>query len=311
MSLDPFELKRKMALGDKRAKKIYAIRKDGNLLLVTLLLGNMAVNSTIALYLGSFLSGIVAGLLATFLITIFGEIIPQALFSRIALEVGSRAAWLVRIVIIILFPICWPISAVLDKFLGDELPTIYSKQELVGILEEHRKNQTRVLEEDEERIARGALTFGDKVISDIMTPRSMIILLEKDDKIDPNLIQKLKNSGQSRFPVYDKSIDHIVGILYLHDLVGLTSVAKTVDQVCSKQIYFVNENKNLDEVLNAFIKTKHHLFIAINEFSEIVGIVSIEDILEEIIGSQIVDEFDRYDDLRAVAERKKKLNPTI
>ena len=131
LSLDKNELKRKISLGNKQAKKVYTVRKKGNLLLCTLLLGNVAVNSTLAIFLGNIASGVIAGLIATGLIVIFGEIIPQATFARYALAVGARTAWLVKIFIIILFPICWPIAWVLDKTLGEEMPTVYSKKELM------------------------------------------------------------------------------------------------------------------------------------------------------------------------------------
>lgn len=106
LSLDKGDLKRKASLGNKDAKKVYAVRKSGNLLLCTLLMGNVAVNSTVAIFLGNIASGVVAGLIATGLIVIFGEIIPQAAFSRHALKVGAHTAWLVRIFIVIFFPVC-------------------------------------------------------------------------------------------------------------------------------------------------------------------------------------------------------------
>ena len=100
-SLNLTSLERKMKLGDKRAKKVYPIRKNGNLLLCTLLLGNVAVNSTMAIFLGTIASGVIAGIVSTALIVIFGEIIPQAVFSRFALTLGANTVWLVRILSLI------------------------------------------------------------------------------------------------------------------------------------------------------------------------------------------------------------------
>jgi len=89
-SLNKDDLERKAELGDKQAKKVYKIRKNGNLLLCTLLIGNVAVNSTLSIFLGSLASGFMAGLIATALIVVFGEIIPQAAFSRYALTLGAQ-----------------------------------------------------------------------------------------------------------------------------------------------------------------------------------------------------------------------------
>ena len=157
LSLNKNELERKISLGDKNAKKVYAVRKRGNLLLCTLLLGNVAVNSTLAIFLGDIASGFMAGILATGLIVIFGEIIPQATFSRYALAVGAKTAWLVKIFMVILSPICYPTSWILDKALGEEMTSIYSKKELMKIVEEHESSTESSLDADEERIIKGAL----------------------------------------------------------------------------------------------------------------------------------------------------------
>ncbi|HEX3082572.1 MAG TPA: CNNM domain-containing protein [Candidatus Saccharimonadia bacterium] len=300
MSLGPHELKRKMALGDARAKRIYAVRKRGNLLLVTLLVGNVAAISTLSLFLDSVTNGVMAGILTTFLITVFGEILPQAIFSRYAMLLGSRTAWLVHIIIFIFYPVAAPLAWILDKALGEELPTMYSRKELMGILEEHGGS---TLKKDEERIARGALTFGDKTIRQIMTPRSMVTGIEQDKVLDAKTIEELRVSGYSRFPVYDESFDQVTGILYSQQLIDPAIRGKAVLDVANKNVFFVNEDARLDHALNAFIKTKNHLFMVVNQFSEFVGIITIEDVIEEILGVEIVDEFDKYTNVRAVAEK--------
>jgi len=302
MSLNAQELKRKMSLGDKDAKSVYAVRKNGNLLLCTLLIGNVAVNSTLAIFLGSIASGLMAGLLATGLIVVFGEITPQAVFSRFALSLGAKLAWFVRLLIFILYPICWPISLVLDKVLGDELPTVYSKRELMKIIEEHEDSPESDVKEGEEKIVKGALTFSDKKTRDVMTPRSAVVMLESSTKLDKSTLDSISASGHSRIPVYEGKIDNIVGILYLRDLLGEKNVGKEIGQVCDKNVFFVDENKKLSFVFNAFLKTRHHLFVVSNEFGGVVGVVTLEDILEEIIREEIMDEKDKYPDLRKITK---------
>jgi metal transporter CNNM len=300
MSLGPHELKRKMAFGDARARRIYAVRKRGNLLLVTLLVGNVAAISTLSIFLDHLASGLVAGLLTTGLITVFGEILPQAVFSRFALGIGAATAWFVQGVMFVLYPVAAPLAWVLDKSLGEELPTFYSRKELVGILEEHGG---ATIKSHEERIARGALTFSDKLIEEVMTPRSMVTGIEQDRVLNEATVEELRKTGYSRFPVYDENLDHVTGILYAQQLLDSHTENKTVAQVCSKTVYFVNEDATLDHALNAFIKTKNHLFMVVNRFSEFVGIIAIEDVIEEILGVEIVDEFDKYANVRAVAEK--------
>jgi len=307
MSLDTYELKRKADLGDVNAQKVYAIRHRGNLLLVTLLTGNVAVISALTLVLNSVYHGVIAGILTTVLITIFGEIIPQAILARYALRLGAQLASIVRVVMFVLYPICAPVAYVLDWALGDELPTVYSKSELTRLVEDHRHYVGSGVDKDEARIVRGALTFGDRTIKQIMTPRSVAEMVPSDLVLGESAIRRLKGSGFSRIPVYthDKP-NEVVSILYVKDLIGVVPGKKTAGQLARPKVLFVNLDDNLDETLNAFLKTRNHLFVVIDEFAEIQGIVTIEDVLEEIIDREIADEFDRYDDMRQVARRVKR-----
>jgi len=310
-SLNKDDLERKMKLGDASAKKIYSVRKNGNLLLCTLLIGNVAINSALSIFLGSIVSGFLAGVTATGLIVIFGEIIPQATFSRYAFELGVKVVWIVRIFIFVLYPICWPLAWLLDKILGDEMPSVYSRKELIKIIEEHEQSGDSRLDEDEEKIIKGALSFSDKIVNDILTPRVEIFSLPINRLLDKKTIKNIKESGHSRIPIYRDSLDDIVGILYAKDLIGNNFKDKTAEEVMRENVIYVDYNKKLDDLLNAFKANRQHLFIVINEYGELSGIVSIEDVIEEIIGAEIMDEDDKFADLQAEARKKmkkKKLN---
>ncbi|MCK4891503.1 MAG: HlyC/CorC family transporter, partial [Candidatus Pacebacteria bacterium] len=305
-SLNKKDLERKANLGNKQAQKVYNLRKNGNLLLCTLLIGNVAVNSTLSIFLGSIASGVTAGLIATSLIVVFGEIIPQATFSRYALVIGSRLSWLVRIFIFIFYPICKPLAWALDKSLGEEIPTVYSKKELTKLIEEHEDSKKSDLDADEERIIKGALSYSHTTVRDIMTPRTQVVALPFDQKLDNKTIKKISEFGRSRIVVYKNTINEVVGILYVKDLIGAKTRDKTAESMARKEVIFVDDEKPLDDLLNAFKKTRNHLFIVLNEFGEVAGIVTIEDVIEEIIGAEIVDEFDTHEDLQKVAINKAK-----
>ncbi|MBT6690645.1 DUF21 domain-containing protein [archaeon] len=296
LGLDKSELERKIRLGDEKARKVYGVRKRGNLLLCTLLLGNVGVNSAIAILLGSVAAGVVAGVVATGLIVVFGEILPQAFVSRHAMAVGARTAWLVKIFIFVLYPICWPISKALDKMLGDEMGTVWSRRELKEIVTHHRKSDDSRLDRDEERILHGALSFSDKVVSDVMISRSHVFALEVDNVIDKKLLKKMQKFGFSRFPVYRKRRDNIVGILFFRDLVGVSS-GKKVRDVYEKKKLKVLESRKLDSLLGMFIKEKIHMAVVFNNRKKFVGVVTMEDVVEEIFGKEIVDEDDFFEDV--------------
>ena len=306
MSLSAQELKRKMELGDVQAKKVYAIRRNGNLLLTTLLIGNVAVNAILSIFLGSITTGVFAVFMSTVLIVIFGEIIPQAIFSRFALKFGARSAWVVRIFIFVLYPVAYPISWVLTKFLGDELPTIYSKQELMKIVEEHEDSSGSDLDEDEERIIKGALTFSDKKVEDIMTPRTVVHMFDDARKIDTDLLHSVQESGLSRFPVFDVEQDNIVAILYASQLIGNDNLGKKVGDIAIRDVKFIKETDSLDDTLHMFLNTHKHLCIVRDEFGGFAGVLTLEDILEEILKREIIDESDRHVDMRAFARASAK-----
>ncbi len=182
---------------------------------------------------------------------------------------------------------------------------IYQKEDILALLERQKSQPDNHISHEELHVIAGALTFGDKKVRDCMTPRRAVRAVSATDSIGPHLMDELHASGHSRFPVFQDKPDNFVGMLYARDLID----AQTGGQVrnhMKKQLYYVHEEQSLKEVLQAFLKTKHHLFIVVNSFEEVVGIITIEDVLEQIVGEPIVDEFDKYDDLRAVAALKAK-----
>lgn len=151
-------------------------------------------------------------------------------------------------------------------------------------------------------IVEHALQFGSKTVAQILTPRRVVKAVSSADTTGPLLMDDLHKSGHSRFPVFGDTQDSIVGILYLRNLVK-AKAGGTVQKTMTKQVCYVHEDQPLTEALQAILKTHQQLFIVVNSFEEYVGIVTIEDIMEAIVGQQIVDEFDEYEDLRAVAAK--------
>ena len=304
LSLDKTDLERKIKVGNRSARIVYSVRKKGNLLLCTLLLGNVAVNSAIAIFLGNISSGIIAGLVSTGLITIFGEIVPQATVSRYALQVGAKTTWLVKFFMVVFFPITWPIAKILDLALGEELPTVWSKNELEEIVKLHRKSNRSDLDADEERIILGAMSYSEKTVDDIMTPRKVVFKLKGDQLLDSKLIKRIKNSGFTRIPVTGKDMDDIVGVLFSKDLIGYRGKTEVKKMVRGNSFFKVSDEDNLDYVLNKFLEGKHHLAVVYNKYGEFVGVVTLEDVIEEVFNREIVDESDVVTDTRKLVKKK-------
>ncbi len=195
----------------------------------------------------------------------------------------------VRIVRFILYPIVFPLALILDHFLSDELPTVYSRNELIKIVAEHEDHPDSPIDVDEERILHGALQFSHKTVSEIMTHTDRIFSLEVSSEIDKSLCDKIKSEGFSRIPLFYKEINQIVGVVHVRDLVGVQG--GTLEEY-KEDCMTVNSGMKLDLLMNSMLRKHQHLAVVLDTVGELVGIVALEDILEEVIGREILDEDD-------------------
>ncbi|MCA9355322.1 DUF21 domain-containing protein [Candidatus Kaiserbacteria bacterium] len=299
LSLDAHSLRRRAKHGDQNAKIIYPIRKKGNLLLTTLLLGNVAVNTTLSIYLGSIAPGVVAGLIATSLIVLFGEIIPQAVISRHALWFGAKTILFTRLVIIIFLPISYPIAKMLDYILGSELPTTYSHKELMDIISEHEDSELSLIDADEERIMHGALQFSRTRVREVMTEAENVVSFDENQRLNDDFFNLINDHGFSRLPIYSGIPDNIIGLLYVKDLIVEDEdiSIKETEEAFERKYLTVQAQDMLDSVLGRMLKSRHHIAIVRNKNKKFVGIITLEDIIEEIIQQEIVDEDDDIENM--------------
>lgn len=180
-----------------------------------------------------------------------------------------------------------------------------SREELIHLV----GDSGQLLTADEKQFIMHGLTFKDQLVETIMTPRSVIDFVPKSELLGPLALDDLHKTGHSRFPVIDHDIDHVVGMLHIHDLLALTDKKSvTAGTAMEPRVYYVRSDQTLAHALAAFLRTHHHLFIVVNEFRETVGLLSLEDVIEAMIGRKIIDEFDAHDDLRAVAARNPRGN---
>lgn len=293
-TLDPQTLKRKAAAGDKKAVAIYPVRIKGNQLLTTLLLGNVIVNTALSIYLGSVAGGLTAGIIATVAIFLFGEIIPQAAFSRHAMTVGALAVPLVKFLMVILSPVTWPISTILNKVLGDELPTVYSHLELMEIISEHEQSEHSQIDADEKRIVQGALKFSHTTVREVMTEADAVTMYEAGQRLTTELLTNMNANGFSRYPIYQGDNTNIIGVLYVKDLIIEEADIPIIDtkEAFESSVLLVRAGEKLDVVLGKMLKSKQHLAIVRNKSGQFQGVISLEDIIEEIIQEEIEDEDD-------------------
>lgn len=180
-----------------------------------------------------------------------------------------------------------------------------SREDLAEVVEQSKE----VIGENERALITAALSFPDRKVSEVMTPRSVIDFIKKAEFLGPLVLDELHALGHSRLPVIDEDLDHVVGILHLRDLLSLdVRRSTTAEKAMEAKVFYIREDDTLEHALAAFIKNRHHLFIVINKNRETVGLITLEDVIEQMIGRKIVDEDDVHADLRAVAERESRSN---
>lgn len=292
MMIRPAELKRKAAHGDKIAERLYRYRKDGTYLIVCILLGNVAVISSLSIILDQKFGGPLAGIATTLMVTIFAEIVPQTIFVRKGYTFSRHFFWLLNTVFILFWPLARPLTVVLNRILGEELPTIFTREELTHLIDEHARGEGSTIDVDESKIVHGALHYSTVTASEVMTPLESVDSIDADDEIDMPLLSKLKRLGHSRYPVHSTAHDDFIGIMYMKDLLG-EDVPVPVKHVYRDKIFDIPYDAPLDTALSRFTQTRSHLFLVRDDSDRAVGIITIEDVIEKILNREIEDEFDQ------------------
>src|SRR5690606_17483571 len=228
----------------------------------------------------------------TFLLLLFGEIMPKVYANRNNVKFSNFMARPMNVLDTLLSPLSTPMRGVtlyIHERLGKQRSYI-SIDQLSQALELTREEDTT---KEEQKILKGIVSFGNTETKQIMKPRMDIFALNQNQTYS-EIIPEIIENGYSRIPVYKESIDQVVGILYVKDLLPYID-KKDFDWIqLLREPYFIPENKKLDDLLNEFKTKKIHLAIVVDEYGGTSGLIALEDIIEEIVGD-ISDEFDDED----------------
>lgn len=230
--------------------------------------------------------------LVTFLILLFGEVLPKVYASRNALRFSKIMAKFIHVINIALTPFSLPLIT-LTKFIEKKLGSknnSFSVETLSQALELTSEGATT---KDEQKILEGIVNFGNTETVQIMKPRIDIFALSDSESYE-NVLAKILEHGYSRNPVYKENTDNIIGVLYAKDLLAHLNKKNFKWQSLLRKAFFVPENKKLDDLLDDFRARKNHLAIVVDEYGGTSGLVTLEDVIEEIVGD-INDEFDDED----------------
>ncbi|KXS15262.1 DUF21-domain-containing protein [Gonapodya prolifera JEL478] len=256
----------------KYAKIILPLRKRGHLLLITLLLGNVVVNETLPIILDNLTGGapaVVAIVISTVVVVIFGEIIPASVIPRFGLAFGAAFTWPVTVLMYILYPLVWPIGRLLDWVIGENEQTSYERKELKALVGLHGTGQLGDLRTDEITVISGALDLAHKTVRKIMTPFSAVYALSYDAILDAQTLREIKSRGYSRIPVYRGTRDNIVGLLLVKQLVDYDPhEAKTVGEQRLFSIPYVDAGTDVFDMMNAFQEGRSHLAVVMESADE-------------------------------------------
>lgn len=308
-SLNKLELKKmqKKEENNWRVKSIIKLLDDPQRTLISILIGNMFVNisaSSLATYLaiktfGNIGIGIASGIMI-FTILVFGEIVPKSLAVANAEAISKRVAKPIEIISTGLFPLIKFFKVIISAlyyFLGKKSvkeKNEITEEDLITLIDAGKDEG--VIEEEEKEMIRNIFEFGDTMVKEVMIPRVDMACIPSDTKLG-SILKLIKKMGHSRIPVYEETIDNIIGILYAKDLLRIyqqwyTSKEKFDLKGIIRKAYFVPENKKIDELLDIFQKDRIQVAIAIDEYGGTAGLITMEDVVEEVVG-EIIDEYDK------------------
>ncbi|KAH7707332.1 ancient conserved domain protein 4 [Aphelenchoides avenae] len=319
MALTPQELKLISKSGSEREKEyaetILPVRKSGNFLLCGLVIGNVFINSSISILMDDLTTGYIALITSTAAIVVFGEILPQAICVKKGLAVGARTIWITRFIMALTFPLSYPISKVLDFVLGEEVVS-YDRKRLMEMIKMSTIDDAGGLA-DELKIAVGAIEISDKTVEDVMTKIDDVFMLPDTTVLNTKTVAEILRTGYTRIPIYSGDRSSIVALLFVKDLALLDPddnfTVKTVCRYHQHALRFVMNDTPLRVMLDEFKKGDYHLafvrkvavYVRRDPLYELIGIVTLEDIVEEILQAEIVDETDAIlDNVRRVRRKK-------
>ncbi|KAI3927811.1 hypothetical protein MKW98_023412 [Papaver atlanticum] len=347
----------------KQAAAIFPVVQKQHQLLVTLLLCNACAMEALPIYLDKIFHPFLAVVLSVTFVLAFGEVIPQAICTRYGLAVGANFVWLVRILMIICFPISYPIGKVLDCVLGHN-DALFRRAQLKALVSIHSQEAGKggELTHDETTIISGALDLTEKTAEEAMTPIESTFSLDVNSKLDWEAIGKILARGHSRVPVYSGNPRNVIGLLLVKSLLTVRAETETpVSAVSIRRIPRVPSDMPLYDILNEFQKGSSHMAAVVKskgstknpvadlklttplprqdeesentiidiekipssisthrhfsypqndtttngvprssediEDGEVIGIITLEDVFEELLQEEIVDETDEYVDV--------------
>ncbi|KAK9373366.1 uncharacterized protein V1513DRAFT_449403 [Lipomyces chichibuensis] len=295
----------------KNAGKVLKLLKKGkHWVLVTMLLSNVITNETLPIVLDRCLGGgWPAVVSSTILIVIFGEVIPQSVSVRFGLAIGAIFAPFVQLLMYAMCPVAYPTALLLDHVLGEDHGTVYRKAQLKTLVTLHRSMGVERLNRDEVTIISAVLDLNEKPVGNIMTPIQDVYTMSADRILDEEAVEEILKAGYSRIPIHTPNEPYnFIGMLLVRILISYDPEdAQPVSTFPLATLPETKPDTTCLNVLNYFQEGKSHMMLVSASPGEAygaLGVVTLEDVIEELIGEEIVDESDVYVDISQGIRRK-------
>ena len=320
-------LQQEVDKGQKRAQQALDLAANPDRFLATVQVGITLISTFAAAFGGASVSTLLANWFSTFpairpyantlalttvvvLITYFSLILGELVPKRLALQSAERIATIAAPFMVGMSKMLGPVVAVLSgsanlvlRLLGQGKATIspVTEEDIVYLAREGAVSGT-VETEEQEFISR-IFRFTDRSVSAVMMPRTEIAAVEASTPLE-NVIETFLDSGYSRLPLYEDSLDNIVGVLYAKDLLRVHTTEKRTDlRKFARPAFFISEYQHVDDLLTTFRRKGIHMAIVIDEYSQVAGLVTLEDVLEELVG-EIHDEYDLLEEEHVIVQRE-------
>ncbi|KAK0709795.1 hypothetical protein B0T26DRAFT_754948 [Lasiosphaeria miniovina] len=296
----------------RNAGRVFELLQRGkHWVLVTLLLSNVIVNETLPVVLDRCLGGGVAAVVgSTFLIVIFGEVLPQSVCVRYGLQIGGYMSKPVLALMYLMAPIAWPTAKLLDKLLGEDHGTVYKKSGLKTLVTLHKSlgHVSDRLNQDEVTIISAVLDLKEKPVASVMTPMEDVFVMAEDTVLDEQTMDMILSAGYSRIPIFEAgSPTNFVGMLLVKILITYDPEdGKLVRDFPLATLPETRPETSCLDIVNFFQEGKSHMVLVSEYPGEdhgAIGVVTLEDVIEELIGEEIIDESDVYIDVHKAIRR--------
>jgi len=247
----------------------------------------------------------------TLIILLFSEILPKTIGISYSILLAPYIAQPLKWMIIILKPIVWSCQQITRLIPQPENTDSISAEELQTIAALSR--QSGEIEADQERVISNILELGRRVVRDVMTPRTVTFSLEETLTVQEVMDKENRLASHSRVPVYKDETDNVTGIIMRRDVLLAAAEQKYSTRLSELKspVNFVAETSSLNHILVDFFDLHQHLFVAVDEYGAVTGVISMEDVLEEIVGREIMDESDETKDMRELARKLNRQIPGI